>query len=310
MPKLYIDEFVGITNRLEALPLAFAVRQAFGHEIILDWHELDSFSVDDTKRGKVRLLARFGAQRIRECDNTLFDSLANKKIILRSLDGPSELLDPIYMEVARQIHLAPHLVESIKASFKPYENRPVVGVHVRHGDYQMASKDSYQIEGVEWPAIPVWWYEKTMARIVAKQPDVCFLLSSTGDPASYPSLRKNFDVFNLDAISPYTYKGKDHQSEVNPVADLFALACTPVMLATPVSGFSHWAANVLGAPTTCLVPIPGATPQNPQAGRVDLYGKRLPSWRNAGRTGLNTLILDENLMGIDLSRSAELNWLD
>ena len=58
MPKLYIDEFVGISNRLEVLPLAFAIRQTYGHEIILDWHELDSFSVDDTRRGKVRILAR------------------------------------------------------------------------------------------------------------------------------------------------------------------------------------------------------------------------------------------------------------
>jgi hypothetical protein len=309
MPKLYIDEFVGITNRLETLPLAFAIRQAFGHEIILDWHELDSFSVDDTRRGKVRLLARLGAKRIRQCDRALFDSLANKKIILRSLDGPAELLDPIYMEVARKIHLAPHLVEAIKTSFKPYANRPVVGVHVRHGDYQMASEDSYQIAGVEWPAIPVWWYEKTMARIVAKQPDVCFLLSSTGDPNSYPSLRRNFDVFTLDAASPYAYKGADHQSEVNPVADLFALACVPVMLATPVSGFSHWAANVLGAPTTCIVPIPGTTSQNPQAGRVELYGKRLPSWRKAGREAVDTTILDADLTGVDFSRSAMLDWL-
>jgi hypothetical protein len=32
MPKLFIDEFVGISNRLETLPLAFAIRKAFGHD--------------------------------------------------------------------------------------------------------------------------------------------------------------------------------------------------------------------------------------------------------------------------------------
>ncbi|HET7776324.1 MAG TPA: hypothetical protein VFK74_08155 [Azospira sp.] len=68
MPKLYIDEFVGVSNRLETLPLAFAIAQTYGHEIILDWHELDSFSVDHTRRGKVGLLARIGAQRVRQCD--------------------------------------------------------------------------------------------------------------------------------------------------------------------------------------------------------------------------------------------------
>lgn len=309
MPTLYIDEFVGITNRLEVLPLAFALRKAYGHEIVLDWHELDSFSVDETRRGKVRLLARLGALRVRSCDRKLFDSLVDKKIILRSLDGPSEILDPIYLESARKIHLASSLAASIKQSFAPYAKRPIVGVHIRHGDYQMAREDRYEIAGVEWPAIPVWWYEQTMARIAAQEPNVCFFLSSTGDPDSYPTLRRNFDVFTLDTASPYTYKGTGHTSRINPVADLFALACTPVMLATPVSGYSHWAANVLGAPTTCIVPIPGATPETPQCGRVELYGRRLPVWRKAGREGTNTSLLSAELCEIDFARKAQLDWL-
>lgn len=309
MPKLFIDEFVGITNRLEVLPLAFALRKAYGHEIILDWHELDSLSIDDTRQGKVRLLARLGALRVRHCDRALFDALGGKKIILRSLDGPSEILDPIYLESARKVHLSSSLAASIRQSFAPYAGRPVVGVHIRHGDYQMAREDRYEIAGVEWPAIPVWWYEKTMARIAAKQPDVCFLLSSTGDPDSYPTLRRNFDVFTLDAVSPYTYKGADHISRVNPVADLFALACTPIMLATPVSGYSHWAANVLGSPTVSIVPIPGATPDNPLCGKVELYGRRLPVWRAAGREGTNTVQLSADLSEIDTGRKAQLAWL-
>jgi hypothetical protein len=36
MLKLYIDEFVGITNRLDTLPLAFAIRRKYGHDIVLD----------------------------------------------------------------------------------------------------------------------------------------------------------------------------------------------------------------------------------------------------------------------------------
>lgn len=309
MPKLFIDEFVGITNRLEVLPLAFALRKAYGHEIVLDWHELDSFSVDDTRQGKVRLLARLGALRVRHCDRSLFDTLGGKKIILRSLDGPTEILDPIYLESARKVRLAPELARSIRQSFAPYANRPLVGVHIRHGDYRIAREDRYEIAGTEWPAVPIWWYEKTMARITARQPDTCFLLSSTGDPDSYPTLRRNFDIFTLDAVSPYTYKGTDHISRVNPVADLFALACTPVMLATPISGYSHWAANVLGAPTTCIVPIPGASPDEPLCGKVELYGRRLPVWRAAGREGTNTLRLSAELSEIDFGQRAQLDWL-
>jgi hypothetical protein len=33
MPKLFIDEFVGISNRLETLPFAFAIREADGRRL-------------------------------------------------------------------------------------------------------------------------------------------------------------------------------------------------------------------------------------------------------------------------------------
>ena len=309
MPKLYIDQFVGITNRFETLPLAFALKNAYGHSITLNWHELDSFSVDETQTGRIGFWQKLGAERVRDCDEQKFKDLQHRNLVLRSLDGPSSLLDPIYMEVARKIHLKPHISAAIKASFSPYMKRPVVGVHVRHGDYHLENPDRYVVAGVEWPAIPVWWYEKVMANIVNIQPDVCFLLSSTGDPNSYPTLRKNFDVFTVDSPSPYGYKGIDHQSAVNPVADLFALACTPVMLATPISGYSHWAANVLGSATTCIVPLENATTKDALCGRVELYGKRLPAWRKSGREGTDTHPLDTSLSGVDLSQYAKVDWL-
>ena len=309
MPKLYIDEFVGITNRLETLPLAFAIRKAYGHDIILDWHELDSFSVDDTRRGKVRLLARIGALRVRNCDAAQFAGLRGKKIILRSLDGPSAVLDPIYLETAAKIHLNPALAAQIRALFAPVQTRPLVGVHIRHGDYTLTDASTYRIDGIEWPAVPTWWYERTMAAIVKQQKDVCFFLSSTGDPSTYAALHQNFDVLTLDIDSPYRYKGPDHESRVNPVADLFALACCPVILATPISGYSHWAANVLGAASTCIVPLPGATREQPLKGAVNLYGSRLPRWRAAGRNGSDTTAISDAFEGIDLTRSANTGWL-
>jgi hypothetical protein len=148
-----------------------------------------------------------------------------------------------------------------------------------------------------------------MAAIVAKQPDMRFLLSCNGDPAQFRSLHDRFDIVTLDVHSHYQYKGSDHDSLVNPVADLFALACCPTLLATPVSGYSHWAANALGAPTSCIVPVPGATRGQPLMGRVDLYGARLPRWRAAGRTGSDTLLLDDRLDGMDFDRRADTAWL-
>lgn len=311
MSKLYIEEFVGITNRLETLPLAFAIREAYGHEIILDWRELDSFSVDDTKRGKVTFLTKLGAERVRNCDRAVFDRLARKKILLRSLDGPPELLDQIYMDIPAKLHLKDDLAASIKSMFASVSVRPVVGVHIRHGDFQVIDPSSYSIDGYEWPAVPIWWYEKTMAALVGKDKDICFFLSCTGDPDSYSSLTKNFDVLTLPLDSHYAYKnqGSEHSSRVNPVADLFALACCPIVLATPISGYSHWAANVLGVPTTCLVPVPGATEARPLMGATRLYGSRLPRWRTAGRTGSDVLVLGNCLEGIDPGKTADTSWL-
>src|SRR5512138_2516042 len=143
MPKLFIDEFVGISNRLETLPLAFAIREAYGHDIVLDWRELDSFSIDETQRGTVRLLARLGALRLRECDEESFATLRNKKIILRSLDGPAERLDPIYLDVARKIHLQPAQVAVIRTTFAQIAGRPVVGVHIRQGDFTVTNGEMY-----------------------------------------------------------------------------------------------------------------------------------------------------------------------
>ncbi|ABB32568.1 hypothetical protein GeomeDRAFT_1897 [Geobacter metallireducens RCH3] len=309
MPKLYINEFVGISNRLETLPLAFAIRQAYGHDIILDWHELDSFSVEGTRRGKVRALTKLGAVRVRNCDEEMFGRLAGRKIILRSLDGPSELLDPIYLDVARKVRLNPSLATQIRSFFGRTSGRPVVGVHIRHGDFQVVDPDRYENTATEWPAVPLWWYERAMAAIQARQKDTVFFLAGTGDPDTYTELHRNFDVATLDVVSHYDYKGPDHDSRVNPVADLFALACCPLMLATPISGYSHWAANALGGPTDCIVPLPGATRDEPFMGVLRIYGSRLPRWRAAGRTGSDVVPIDQRLEGVDLGRGADTGWL-
>lgn len=307
-PILYINEFVGISNRLEALPLAFAIRKEYGHDIVLDWSELDSFRVDDTRRGKVHFLNKMGAVRVRDCDEATFLALKGKKVLLRSLDGPAKRLDPIYLEVARKLHLEKALVRQVKETFSRAGERPVVGVHVRHGDFRIADDSCYRVEGVQWPAVPIWWYERAMAAVATKRKDVCFFLASTGDPAIHTALHKNFDVISLEIASHYSYKGPDHDSKVNPVADLFALACCPVLLATPISGYSHWAANALGGPTSCIVPLPEATPQDPHMGVLRLFGRRLPEWRDAGRSGTAPPLTAE-LDGVDLSQGAATDWL-
>lgn len=51
MPNLYVEEFVGITNRLETLPLAFAIRKDYGRTdsniMVLD-PELSAVQIEKT----------------------------------------------------------------------------------------------------------------------------------------------------------------------------------------------------------------------------------------------------------------------
>lgn len=309
MPKVYIDEFVGISNRLEALPLAFAIQEKYGHEIVLDWNELDSFDVVGTRVAKIRPWHKIGATRLRDCSFEQFQALGDANVICRSLDGPSKYLDPIYLDVGARVRPATFVADGIKKSFSKYSGRPVVGVHVRQGDYSLVDESKYSINA-EWPAVPVWWYHAAMKKIKCLQPDVVFFLAHNGSQDPLQVLFDDFEVFQLELESTYDYKGDDHSSKVNPVADLFALACCPNLIATPFSGYSHWAANVMGSPSTAILPIPECTASAPRFGKLDIFGKRLTVWRNASRTGLGVEILDEDRFAVDFSKSAQIDWLN
>jgi len=280
-PKVYIDDYNGIAAHFETLPVAFAIQKAYGHPVFLDWKELDAFSVEGTKRKPVRILARIGAMRLRPgFTMEEFQSLGDKKIICRAEEGPGELVDPVYLETSKRIKLHPDLVSKIKEAFSVAGDRPVVGVHIRRGDFELQDNAVYDPTTTMYPATPIWWYDEIMAALVRKHPDVMFYVAATGNLSDYQELLDKYDIVDLGITSPYKWKGAGHQSEVHPIADLFALACCSVILATPVSGYAHWAANVLGEESKSLIPLKGATPGNPMTGVVSMYGQRMSVWRD------------------------------
>lgn len=308
--RIYLQDFIGLSNRLEALALAFALRAAHGHEIRLDWPELDAFSVADTRRGGPGLWGRVGAVRIRQCSPESFNQLKlRRKIILRGLFGPEAELQAVYPTLPGKLRLAPPLRAVIQATFAELGPHPVVGVHVRRGDFVEGDLESYDAVAHRHPAVPLWWYEHAMERIVAQAPETRFLLCCTGEPSLLAHWRKRFRIVEVPAASPYTYKGADHASARHPVAELFALACCPVLLATPISSFSHWAANVLGGPTVCLTPPLQTRREAPEMCRVDVRGKLLPHWLAAGRQGTGLQSVNATLDGVNLSRRANADWI-
>jgi hypothetical protein len=310
-PRVYIDDYNGITAHLETLTMAFAIRKAYGHEVALDWRELDALEIEETIRRRVTILAKIGALRLRHCcDKQTFQTLKGKKIICRSEDGPAEFLDPIYLEVAKKVKIRRDVADKIVQRFGDIKDRPVVGLQIRRGDFSLASDSLYDPALAEWPSVPLWWYEKVMNALLKNQKNLVFFLSASGDPDSYAGLRRNFDTVTLDIPNPYHWKGPGHQSEVHPVADLFALACCPLILATPISNFSHWAINVLGHPSTALIPLKGANPDKPLTGILSLHGQRLSVWRKICRSENSELVKKFDFEHPLLSTPARTDWLE
>jgi len=278
--------------------------------VCLDWPELDAFTIDGTIRRKAGLFDRIGRIKVRDCDRELFETLGKyRTIILRGMDGPSDLLDPWYLKSARRLRLFPEHAETIRKTFAGFQGRPVVGVHIRRGDFILPEvEDEYDAVWTRHAAVPLWWYEHVMTEMVRHCPEVCFFLSCTGSSEEYRGLREKFEVFEMPVLSTYNYKGAGHSSVRHPVTDLFALASCSVIIATPKSSFSHYAAHVLGSPSTAILPPPRTSVKSPAYGYVQFYGQRLPAWTAASRKGVG-LILVEDQSKVPKSTLPDTGWM-
>jgi hypothetical protein len=279
-PAVYVSDFAGLANRLEALNIAYAIRARGGHEILLDWPELDHLDVADTRAGRLagwRRLLRYKPREI-EGDADL-DRAAHRAIVdLKVFYGEAPALDRHYRETVGSIRLAAPAANAVSAAMRG--DASVVGVHIRRGDFGGAQADRYTAASGRHVAVPMWWYLALMDRYAAAHPGVKFFVALNGRLADVPELAARGDVFTLEGKgSPSQRAG--HEADVHPADDLFALACCSVVLATPMSSFSHWAAHVLGAPSAAIIPAEGATAAQPTFRVLRLGGQRLRAWNRA-----------------------------
>ena len=307
--SLFLQEYIGLGNRLESLVLAFAIQRAHGHEVFLDWPELDALAVEGTKTGAPGLLGRLGALRLRECTPEIFEGLGeHRKIILRTYLGPADKLDPLFQPTLTRIRLQRQVAEEIRAIFAPFAGRPVIGVHIRRGDYSPPDSDEYDTNSVKHPAVPLWWYEQAMGALSKRNKDAVFYLSFSGTGAEFEQLRRNFDVVQARSRSPYGREGTGHHSDMHPVVDLFALACCPVLLATPLASFSHYAAHLLGPATDCVLPPVRVKRSAWAACRLAFRGQQLQRWVEVCRSGERHELLSSSLAEVE-ARPAQTDWL-
>ena len=308
--RVFITEYVGLSTRLEALAMAFLINEYHGHEVCLDWRDLDALHIVGANRRGRGLLGRLDSLKLLgDASDTFHRIPAHRNVNLRTHHGPQHLLRKLYLPTAQRVKLRPDLIEVIRDTFARYANRPLVGVHIRRGDFPLMHPEVFDVSAFIWPAVPDWWFEHVMAQIQRAVPDVAFFVSCSGSLDAFPALQANFDVFALPAASPYAYKEAGHQSAVHPAADLFALGCCDTLIGSSCSTFSHYAANQLGGPTQVL--IPPAHPvhrSQPEFGRVMLHGQGAADWYAACRSGSGfEAVADASCLQI--SRGAQVDWM-
>lgn len=308
--RVFIDEYVGLSTRLESLAMAFLISEYFGHEVCLDWHELDSLNVIGARREKRGLSGRLDSLKLRTYSDELFHRIAfHRNVCLRTHQGPPHLLGRLLLPTARRVRLRPGLIAAIRDAFGAYRGREIVGVHIRRGDFRLTSEELFDVRSAEWPAVPEWWYEHAMSRVQQQYPDAAFFVACTGSLDAFPTLTRNFDVFQLPATFAYDYKGPDHASSRHPAADLFALACCSLIIGTPCSTFTHYPAHLLGEPSTVLVPPARPMPrQQPALSKVCLYGRSAFDWYAACREG-HGLEPVEDARSLPAAGPPSLDWL-
>ena len=229
---------------------------------------------------------RLRAKRVRDFGESEFASLGeHSSIILRATYGPEKIQQQYLLPTAARLSPSREILKSIMDSVDPIRTRPIVGVHIRHGDFRLPSGDTYDARQNRHPAIPLWWYEHVMSMFKKRFPDVCFLLCFSGEHEIMRQLQARFQIVTPRSLTRYRPLHAGHVSLGHPVSDLFALACCTTLIASPTSSFSHWAANMLGPQTSCILPPPIVSRTRPAQNVVRLYGQVLRNWRAAAESG-------------------------
>lgn len=308
--KIYISNFSGLGNRLEALVLAGMIQDHYGHSIFLDWPEKESLQVAGTEAGRIAPWERIGSLKLRDFDEGGLKALAAVRVInLRASYGPRGLQRRYVLPTAARLRPHARVSAAIREAFARFGDRPAVAVHFRQGDFH-AFGDAYDAAAHRHPMPPLWWYEHVMSAFARAYPDVYFVVGYIGEPESVAPLQEKFRTVLLPAVFDYHLPDRPEliRRGGHPVVDLFGLACCTTLIATPTSSFSHWAANMLGPRTRTILPPPRMTREAPAFGAAELFGCVVLDWREAAERGAGVVPIPEG-SPVPRPTAPVTNWL-
>lgn len=274
------SNYTGLANRMEALALSLAYNEIYGYKMVVDWPECKHLTINRANYGKYSILDKILGEKIRDPSETDFHSLAKKKILIQrgTYGGPQSLLDSLFLPTAKLYDIDDEYRTIISNTFEPH-NRPVVGVHIRGGDFQKNNSDTYDATQKRHLCTPIWWYSHIMDMISKSTPNVHFFICGNSDCSKdIAFLSERYPVIQAPKLGTFGGHSGGHSADTDPVLDLFSLACCPLIIGTPMSTFTHYAANALGSPSTLIIPFPITHKNNPRAMRCNLFGKRAPTW--------------------------------
>jgi hypothetical protein len=306
--RIYISNFSGLGNRLEALVLASAIQDRYGHAIYLAWPEKESLTIAGTRAARMPLWQRMFSVKVRDFDEEGLDALEIVRVInLRATYGPRELQRRFLLPTAARLRPHPRIAAGIRNAFARFDARPAVAVHLRQGDFHVFG-DQYDALAHRHPAPPLWWYEHVMQLYAQTFPDVYFVLGYSGSRKTVEQLKSKFDILSIPGEFAYGSLLPGHESDGHPVADLFAMACCTTLIATPTSNFSNWAANALGPRSHTVLPPPRMRREEPSLGVGSLWGSSILDWREAAESGRGVVpIADPS--GLPRPTPPESDWL-
>ncbi|MBF0133810.1 MAG: hypothetical protein HQL75_14645 [Magnetococcales bacterium] len=309
--RIISTKYTGLCNRLEGLVLCFGMQALFGHQVCLDWPETAWLTVAGTKRWNYTFLDQWLGTKVRDPDSETFYRLGRHRILIQrgTTGGDPVMLERLYRPTMARLGLHVQGRNRLVTHLGGTGTGMLVGVHIRRGDFQGGEEDHYDIHASRHPRVPLWWYVHAMEQMVKRFGQVIFVLSHNNlEPGEEVALRRRFNVLPSLADGRYNDDG-GHASTTNPVLDLFALACCPVIITTPMSTFSHFAANVLGPPSLAIQPLPVMQRGSPGLGITRLYGERSPAWFLSMRDGTAFQRIDDLGAFPEPESRVNLDWL-